>query len=211
MKFKRKTVGLFGKYFTNQDIKKFSKNYNFIYVKEFEDYNNLKNTEYDIIFSYGYGKIFNNQFIKNCNCKIINFHGGYLPHGRGIYAQVWCLIMNKPTGFTVHEINNNEIDTGKIIFKKKILHSGDDTFETLFNKIKTSLDKYLLYNFENLIKGNFNYQEEEYPTTKCFKRKDSVKFEKFMINGWKTNIKEFLENIKNQKELKNLINYATAE
>ena len=69
----------------------------------------------------------------------------------------------------------------------------------------------MLYNFENLIKGNFNYQEEEYPTTKCFKRKDSVKFEKFMINGWKTNIKEFLENIKNQKELKNLINYATAE
>lgn len=211
MKFKRKTVGLFGKYFTNNDIKNFSKKYNLIYVKEFEDYNNFKNKNFDIIFSFGYGKIFDNQFINDCNCRIVNFHGGYLPFGRGIYAQVWCIIMNKPTGFTVHEINNNEIDAGKIILKKKILHTNNDTFESLFNKIKTSLDEYLHHNFENLIIGNFDYQEKEYPTTKCFKRKDSVKFERFMINGWKTNIKEFLENIKKQNELENLINYATTE
>ena len=52
MKFKRKTVGLFGKYFTNDDIKNFSKKYNLIYVKEFEDYNNFKNKNFDIIFSF---------------------------------------------------------------------------------------------------------------------------------------------------------------
>ena len=72
----------------------------------------------DIIISFGYRKIINKRLIKK-NKPIINLHISYLPYNRGSHPNFWSFIDKTPSGVTIHEIGEG-IDTGKIIYQKKI-------------------------------------------------------------------------------------------
>ena len=104
-----------------------------------------------LIISSNNNYLFPKKIIDMKNIKIINFHNGYLPLYKGRNAQVWSIFnMEKFGGFTWHYVSNKGIDTGPIIFRKKIrifhntraidltkkcMEQGAKVFDILFTKI----------------------------------------------------------------------------
>jgi len=103
---------------------------------------NLKKCKIDFICLAGFMKILSKKFINNYKGKILNIHPSLLPKYKGLNTHK-RVIMNKEkfTGCTVHMVNS-KLDSGKIIFQKKI--------KVLKNDNEKKLEKRLL-NIENRI------------------------------------------------------------
>lgn len=70
----------------------------------------------DLIISIRFGQIFKSEIIKTSKCGIINLHSGILPNYRGIMPSFWAILNSEATiGMTLHYIENDKIDAGKII------------------------------------------------------------------------------------------------
>ena len=114
-----------------------------------------------LIISSNNNYLFPRKIIDMKNIKIINFHNSYLPFYKGRNAQVWSIFnMERFGGFTWHYVSNKGIDTGPIIFRKKIrifnntraidltkkcMNQGAKAFDNLFKKIinnKTKAKKF---------------------------------------------------------------------
>ena len=195
---KRYLIGLFGKYIDKKKIETnfqiILKNCKFYYLKEYEDYKKIEDKKLDIIISYGYGKIFKTNFFKkNKDCKIINFHIGYLPHGRGIYPNLFSVINNKKCGYSIHLIKNEKIDVGPLIYRKEVKYKNKDTLSTLFKKIKYQLDEFITKNLKRILQkrdGKIFYRNYIYNN----RHKANIYFKKLPF-GWNTSVKE-IKNIK---------------
>lgn len=87
----------------------------------------------DLIITCYFRKIIPKKLI-NLTKSIINLHPSFLPYYRGPVPTAWAILNNeKYSGFTIHEIDSG-IDTGKIIKRKKIPISNNDTGYTLYKK-----------------------------------------------------------------------------
>lgn len=115
-----------------------------IEILEFNDINKdglkyLKNWKPDLMISIRYGKIFQQEIINLPKYGIINLHSGILPNYRGIMSTFWALLHDeKEIGTTLHLIDDNQIDKGKIID---------------VNYIKADPDKSLIYQIFSLYQG----------------------------------------------------------
>ena len=80
-------------------------------------------------------KILSKNFIKKFSGKIINIHPSLLPKYKGLNVHE-RVIKNKEryTGCTVHYVTS-KLDSGKIIFQKKIKISKRDTPKTIAKKV----------------------------------------------------------------------------
>ena len=90
----------------------------------------------------GYMKIISSKFIKKFKGKIINIHPSILPKYKGLNTHS-RVIKNKEkySGFTIHLVNN-KLDSGKIIFQKKIIILKIKTPKQLQKKILKYENKY---------------------------------------------------------------------
>ena len=87
----------------------------------------------DLIITCYFRKIIPKKLI-NLTKSIINLHPSFLPYYRGPVPTAWAILNNeKYSGFTIHEIDSG-IDTGKIIKRKQIPISNNDTGYTLYKK-----------------------------------------------------------------------------
>ena len=188
---KKYIIGLFGKYIIStefeQNFRKIFKECKFYYLSEYEHYKKIVNKKIDIVISYGYGVIFKDDFFKkNRSCKIINMHIGYLPHGRGIYPNMFSIIENKKCGYSIHLIKNTKIDAGPLLCRKEIFYTNKDTLKTIFDKTKNSLDKFVSKNLRSIIfKKSKVYFRRHY---KYYSRKKGNQYFKKLPRGWNTNI-----------------------
>ncbi len=144
------------------------KNY---HIKHFDEFNPIKikkKEKFDLVISYGYGIILNKDIIKKISSKIINLHIGYLPFARGIYPLLWSIVYDKPVGFTFHTIENEKIDFGKIILKKKIKFTLNKTLKEIHNECLKKINYTFISKFEHLsnkvkkkknIKGKFYFSK----------------------------------------------------
>lgn len=66
-----------------------------------------------IITAYSGGGILRRPFIEAAGRRILNAHSGPLPAVRGMNAMEWSLLLNQPTGVTLHLIDEG-IDTGAL-------------------------------------------------------------------------------------------------
>ena len=189
---KKYLIGLFGKYINIHKFEKVFKNIfkscQFYYLAEYENYNKLTSKKLDIIISYGYGIILKDDFFeKNPNCKIINMHLGYLPHGRGIYPNLFSIIKNKKCGYSIHLIENNKIDNGPLLFRKEVSFNNKDTLKTLFNKTKSELDSFIFNNLKKIIyKRKKKFFKRDYVYNN--RSKANFYFKKLPL-GWNTSLK----------------------
>lgn len=80
-----------------------------------------KKTNYkknDIIFSINNPTIISKNILEKTIC--INYHNSYLPYFKGLNSSTWAIIKNsKFHGCTFHLVDSG-IDTGPIIYQKKI-------------------------------------------------------------------------------------------
>tara|TARA_B100001250_G_C19737226_1_gene761353 strand:- start:96 stop:791 length:696 start_codon:yes stop_codon:yes gene_type:complete len=91
--------------------------------------------KYDINFGIISGaRILNKEIIDCMSCGVLNFHPGLLPYIRGLDSVLWSIYKDYPLGVTAHLIDE-KIDSGILVFKKKIKINGDDNFESLCEKV----------------------------------------------------------------------------
>ena len=95
----------------------------------------LNKRKIELICLAGFMKILSNNFIKKFNGKIINIHPSLLPKYKGLNTHR-RVIENKEdyTGCTVHFVNS-KLDSGKIIFQKKIKIFKKDNEKTLAQRV----------------------------------------------------------------------------
>lgn len=137
------------------------------------------------------------------NLVIVNRHSSYLPHNGGVWP-VFYSISNQMdfTGVTIHLVNDG-IDTGKIIYQKKINLFNKNLYD-IYEKCFIDSEEVFLKSLDILKNKNFEINTKiknkifynTYP-----KKKDWVKFRK---NGgkfveWK-NLIQFLINFNKKYE-----------
>ena len=200
---KKKKILLLGKYIKkkslNISIYNFlKKNYVVCFANEFE---NFKLKKYDLVVSYGYGKILNNSQIKKLGCNIINLHIGYLPFARGIYPLVWSLVFFKPIGISIHLIDNKKIDSGPVIYKKKINFNNKDTLKTIHLMCRKSLEKYFFNNFENLFQIRPKKFSLKSSSNYYFTKENSKKLMIELPDKWNTKVSYIKSDYKKFKKI----------
>lgn len=95
----------------------------------------------DIIVLVGYMRILTPEFVQHYKNRIINIHPALLPKfgGKNLYGQnVHEAVLKageKETGMTIHYVDEG-IDSGKILFQKRIPITQDDTPDTLKTKVQ---------------------------------------------------------------------------
>ena len=146
--------------------------------------------KFDIIISFGYRKIISKKKIQNCKRPIVNLHMSYLPYNKGAHPNFWSFINNTPKGVSIHEIDEG-IDTGKIIFQKKIKFKKfknlkfDETYNILFNEIENLFIK----NFQKILNRKYKLKKNLLLKDQTHKLKDLPK----NLKNWKTNISDYLK------------------
>ena len=97
--------------------------------------NILTTNNIQIICLAGFMKILSNNFIKNFKGKILNIHPSLLPKYKGLNTHKRVLNnKEKYSGCTVHFVNSR-LDSGKIILRKRVKISKNETEASLAKKI----------------------------------------------------------------------------
>ena len=95
-----------------------------------------------IICLAGFMKILSTRFIGKFPGKILNIHPSLLPKYKGLNTHERVLKnKEKYSGFTIHLVSK-KLDSGKIIFQKKIKVYKDDTKKCLQKRILKFENKY---------------------------------------------------------------------
>lgn len=91
----------------------------------------------DVIALAGFMRIVKPGLLRAFAGRIVNIHPALLPNFPGLHAGRQALEAGAAeTGCTIHFVDEG-IDTGPIIIQKKVPVLGDDTEETLMNRIHT--------------------------------------------------------------------------
>ena len=97
--------------------------------------NILKKNNIDLVCLAGFMKVLPPYFIKSYNGKIINIHPSLLPKYKGLNTHKKAILNGeKFTGCTVHFVNRY-LDSGKIIFQKKVLINKNDNAKSIEKKV----------------------------------------------------------------------------
>lgn len=127
-----------------------------------EFFNQLKALEPDIIVTAAYGKILPQEILNLPKIACLNVHASLLPKYRGAAPIQWSIINgDKTTGVTIMKMDAG-MDTGDIILQKEISIEDNETYGTLYEKLKILGGKLLinvLKNIENIspVKQGDNY------------------------------------------------------
>ena len=102
----------------------------------------LKQKNIEIICLAGFMKILSSHFIKKFKGKILNIHPSLLPKYKGLNTHQRTIDnKEKYSGFTVHLVNK-KLDSGKIIFQKKLKIFINDTANILEKRIRKFENKH---------------------------------------------------------------------
>jgi len=142
----------------NHKFKEFCKteliNFNYVIHKK-----NLKISfvnNIDLGLSFGFGLIFNENYIKQFKYGIWNFHTGDLPKYRGRHPITWAFLNDeKRIALSIHSINQ-KIDQGNLIHKYFVKRTYYDDENSILDKIAkkfyTEIPKAIKNFFSNNIK-----------------------------------------------------------
>jgi len=148
------------------------KNFNIVNCQKIPSLKTFKQS--DFILSFGFRKIINENFIKKIKKPIFNIHLSYLPFNRGAHPNFWSFIEKTPAGVSIHKIDKG-IDTGNIIFRKKIYFNINlnkfSTFKKTYNYLFLEAEKLFKKNFDKIYnkkykkilnnsKGTFHYKKD---------------------------------------------------
>lgn len=175
-----------------QFIEKIEKLGDEVFSREKEIHENDKILNWaDFILVYSYRFIISEAIIKRFENKIVNMHISYLPWNKGADPNIWSILDNTPKGVSIHYIDAG-IDTGPIILQKKVKISLEETLRQSYEKLQISIQKLLLYNWENIKKGNLaSFQHKDNGTFHF--SKDSIKIKGNLTDGWDTTGNELIQ------------------
>lgn len=143
----------------------------------------------DLVLSFGYRKIIKNEIIKRLHRPIINLHISYLPYNRGSHPNFWSFLEKTPSGVTIHELEKG-IDTGKIIFQKKIKFKLDRylTFYKSYKILINEIEHLFFRHYKSLINHSYKIKLQDVKGTFHLKKNLPKN-----LKSWNMNIKNYLE------------------
>ena len=147
----------------------------------------------DLIISFGYRHILSSNFINNCGCPIVNLHISYLPFNRGAHPNFWSFYDNTPSGVTIHLINEG-IDSGPILFQKKIEFDNEITFIETYKRLINEIENLFLENIDLIIEKKWTEKRQSHKGT--FHQYKDLPIE---FKGWQTSIVEEIDRLKKIK------------
>ena len=128
-----KSIGL--KYAKQFKIKKKIINYRDIENSENLLIKRLKKEKIHLICLAGFMKILSKRFIQKFDGKILNIHPSLLPKYKGLNTHLRAIKnKDKYSGASVHKVTE-KLDSGKIIFQKKVKILKKDTLKSLEKKV----------------------------------------------------------------------------
>ncbi len=146
----------------------------------------------DIAIVIAYGFIIPKTILKIPKFGCINIHASLLPKWRGAAPIQRTLLSNdKITGITIIKMNKF-IDSGKIIYQKKYKIKENDTYKTLYSKLKKISAK-ILPNILKKIQNNNIKEKKQNKKNITYAKK--IKKKEGLIN-WKENPKHIKRKIK---------------
>lgn len=113
----------------------------------------------DMAISVLFSSILNKEFIRIFPKGVINLHPSYLPFNRGAYPNVWSIIDGTTAGVTIHFIDEG-IDTGDILFQKKVSVEVFDTGESLYKKLENASLELFKKSWHKIKKGKFTTKKQ---------------------------------------------------
>lgn len=147
--------------------------------------------KYDIIISFGYRRIVAKEIIAKLNRPIVNLHISYLPYNRGAHSNFWSFINKTQKGVAIHEIDHG-IDTGNIIFRKKIKFriNNESTFASTYKILILEIEKLFKKKYKSIFFKNYKSHKQLIIT------KLNLKKELPNDVNWNSKIKEYLSTYK---------------
>jgi UDP-4-amino-4-deoxy-L-arabinose formyltransferase/UDP-glucuronic acid dehydrogenase (UDP-4-keto-hexauronic acid decarboxylating) len=152
--------------------KKFSEDYRIpFYIQPkynssdyFEFVKYIEKVKFDILFCYSYSMIIREEILSLVEGNAFNVHGALLPKNRGPNPVQWSIIHGESkTGVTLHYMDTG-IDSGDIVSQKEISILPEDTWISLFEKIKIASGDLINENIESVLSGTnkrFPQKKEE--------------------------------------------------
>ncbi len=152
----------------NEKIKKIIQNYEFNkkYFLVNSDLNNpctikkLYEAKLDYIILAWWPNIINKEIISIPKYGVINFHPSLLPYCRGKNPNFWSIIEEVPYGVTIHFIDEG-IDSGDILFQRKIEKKWSDTGETLYKKAIKEIIALFKESYPKIISMNYARKKQK--------------------------------------------------
>lgn len=86
---------------------------------------------------------------------VLNFHPSLLPYNRGKNYNFWTIVEDSPFGVSIHFIDE-KIDTGDIVFQRKIKKDWTDTGETLYKKASETMLNLFYDKYKEIREQKFN-------------------------------------------------------
>ncbi len=118
--------------------------------KNTEFIDKLKSLNPDIIVVVAYGKILPKEILDIPRLGCINVHGSLLPKYRGAAPIQWSIINgDKVTGITTMFMDEG-MDTGDMLLKREVDILDNDTYGTLYEKLKIEGGKLLVETINNI-------------------------------------------------------------
>ena len=116
--------------------------------KDEELINTLKDLKPDVIVVVAFGQILSEEILNIPKYGSINVHGSLLPKYRGAAPIQWSVINgDEVTGITTMYMDAG-MDTGDMIEKLEVKIEDDDTFGTLYEKMKIAGGKLIIETLE---------------------------------------------------------------
>ncbi len=113
-------------------------------IKKKKDLKKTINNSIDLCLIFGFGLIFEENFIKKFRYGMLNFHTGDLPRYRGRHPLTWAFLNDeKKIAMSVHLINK-DIDQGYLIHKFFVKRTYKDDLDTILDRILLKLDKEII-------------------------------------------------------------------
>ena len=146
----------------------------------------------DLYISFGYRKIIPKKILQRAKRPIINLHLSFLPFNRGAHPNFWSFIEDTPSGVSIHEIDNG-VDTGPIIFQKKIKFNykknKNITFKSTYNILFKEVESLFAKNINKLISKNYKTYKQKNKFS-IHKKKDLPK----NVKSWSQKIFSYKKN-----------------
>lgn len=151
--------------------------------------NFLKKNKIDFIISDRYTYIIKSNVINYLKKKVINFHNSFLPLNRGYHPLFWAIYKKTPLGVTIHLIDEG-IDTGRIIYQKKIKYRKEDTLRSLYDKQRAEFYDLFVKNWKKIKNGKFKLKKNPKEKGSIMYKKDNKLFINKLKKGWDTTVKD---------------------
>ena len=124
----------------------------------------LKTKKINLILLIGYMRYLSPEFVDQYRNKIMNIHPSLLPaFAGGMDKNVHEEVLKsgvKTTGCTLHFVDEGA-DTGPIILQKEVAITGDETIESLKNKVQQAEREVILRGIELFAENKLEVKEGE--------------------------------------------------